>query len=81
METNKEEQMLRTLWNTLVQLKRVCVMIRLPAHARACGKLLDQLEDIMNDEVEHGEDDEKGFTTIRSEEEADGLDERPVLRR
>lgn len=39
-----------TLWRTLVMLKRVCVQLRLPQHAKQVGKILDDLEKMRGDD-------------------------------
>jgi hypothetical protein len=46
------------LWRTLVALKRVCVQMRLPEHARVVGNILDELEDMMGDD-DGTKDDER----------------------
>lgn len=45
-----EDVMFDILWRTLVQLKRVCLQLRLPAHAKDVGRLIDKLEDMKGDD-------------------------------
>lgn len=76
MDEEQQEAMASILWRMLIQLKRVCVLMNLKEPAQRVSRLLDELEDMMEDD-----DGTKDDVQEKAHEEDDDMARRPDVPR